>query len=676
MKLHKKIKKIFVLFFVSFLLLGCGNANPTETITPQNKLESQDLSITEYCTPLSRYMFLLKDGAVFVGNNETTEEQSKQAQEEEVYGTSYQLYYEEFDTGETAPGGSVRELFELNNCYLQGMDVRFNENQEWTIVVLLICEDGYYIEEYSQDGKVQNMLSCDEILSKDEYTTKIKAISNDEYQLWTEKMAYHITKDGDYEQIVNGESEENTIVDLDAYGIPAQTIYGIYTENEEIKLLQYYVNGDSERVRLLKIPAKLGVDQGQEQQAQSEKYTEAGKRIVTIYCPYGDVGKYLLSTAIIDGFNLENDDYCVVIEEGSPEKKHTDLVKENGPDLLLEQVNSCLSDYEENGYLENLGPFLLERGLFEDLSQEVLNIYCNDNGEIYSLPNSLFFFSIAIPESEANGRENWTVDEFLQWASLHRNLHTSKQELLNLILLGNMEQYIDTSSACAYFEGDAFKELLVEIRDLPFPIEYSESDILERQYVGESDWVNTYFYTTGDVAKYEKIMGEPIVFMGLPNDNRQPVSPCEYMTTLSLLKNSSCKEGALEFMEYYLKYPKLAVSKAEKDGEQTEGKLCVLNSIKEKELQLSLGERSVVLPSENGGSIEIEYEITPGHINKFNSAALQIRKDDEISVAARQIVQEEVQAYFQGAKSVEQVCKIIQGRVSVMLEEVMVLNER
>lgn len=679
----KHIKLILIGLFTSISIFGCGEKNhETEQMKADVSIHSHDLSISEHCDPIKQHIVLTGVGAFFIGNNDNEVDDS--------FGTSYQIFYERFPSV-TGESGGVNKLFEVDSCYIQGIDIRQKDNGEGSVILLLARENGYCIEEFEKDGTLLNSVQCSDYLEKTSLDTAIKALPDNGYQIRSEKTIFEIASDGEvqekaqysvradgtyieskdgntYEVTTEGiyivNQNDSLLVEFDAVGIPAYTVCGVYSQEDEIRLLQYYTNGDITKVRLISLPADIS--EKEKIETLEPKYTKAGKRIITIYCPYGNLAKYLIESQVINGFNMENDSYQVVLQEGSAEKAFTDLLVGNGPDLLLEVTNSSLLKYEKNGLLENMTPYLQSQSLYEDLIPEIAEIYQNNKGEIFSLPQALYLVSIGVPESKANGRDNWTVEEFLDWISIHPNIHTSKQTILQIILQGNMEKYINKQNAQAYFEGDDFKNVLKRIGELPFPVETADDSLYDS--FDQGDWVYTYFYTTADIAKYETIMGEPLIMMGLPNDNRRPISPCEAITTLSLLKNSGCKEGAMEFLQYWIEYPKQEVIKAEKNGGKTDGKISVLKSIRDEEVQLSLGTGSFSFYS-GGQNIKVEYEITEEHVAKLETGAARIVKDTEIDVTARSIIYEEVASFFQGDKDINDVGHIIQSRVLNMLNE-------
>lgn len=623
------------------LLGGCG----AQVETPEAELElpyaATELKITEYESPLWQNMVLLEDGVLFASLIKTGEE--------EGYGCSYKVLYES-----VLPDGStdVKSLLTVEDCYLLKLDAQA-QMDAWTISLLVSREDGYFVEEYTQSGEKVSAMPCEYDSREKQETLGHKIESKD-------GNTYEVTADGIFAMEQNQRSDV-PVVSFRTVDIPAQSVYGVYQYSDEVLLLQYYTNGTFEKARLLRIPLNKALETPQKNEAQ--KYTATGKRIIEIYCPYGDIGKYMLDAAIIEGFNLENEAYEVVIKEGSIERKNTDLLQQDGPDLVMELVNSALADYERNGYLENLVPYFTESGTYRDLTPVVREIYETTRGELYSIPQSLYFETMAIPASKADGKTSWTVEVFLQWVANHPEISTSKQVLLLDCLMGNLEQYMDMASGKAHFTESPFLTMLSLINQLPCPV-VSEDGSVDPTNQG----VEYYIYSTADLAKYERLMGEEMVVMGLPNDMHHQVSPCENAVTLSLLRNSGCKEGAVAFLEYWLHYPQYSIAKAEKEGSKTEGKLLALASLKEQEIALSLGEGMTVYYT-NKERLEVAYEITPQHVTLFDACSKSIIRDDAISVQAREIILEEATDYFRGDKSLEQVCEIMQSRVEILLQE-------
>ena len=403
------------------------------------------------------------------------------------------------------------------------------------------------------------------------------------------------------------------------------------------------------------------------QQSDAADFDQYGRRLVYLYDYYSWPGEKTELMNIIDAFNEQSDSYQVVMEDygyGNSYDEGFDPLKiiaaEEFPDLIFSMQTSLIDIFREKDCLEDLTPYIesSKNISVSDIVDPVLNAY-SEQGKIYALPRT-FDIAAIMGKSSQMGEPGWTLDEFLSWIETHSDtdskIHLTKSRVYDLCMETLLDSCVDLESGEADFIGEAFKSAVVRINNLNLGNEIWKTDPEEIKnpdnwYIGEAN--------VGDLGRavYAKIeLGEEGVFKGYPGRDGEPVYYFE-ATALSIFRTSDVKEGAYEFLEYYLMY----------QGEELSGqhqniasKLYTLKSHLEKGIELALQIESL------WGE---PYAVTQEQIDKVLALFPYTVPRKEKYVVIRGIVDEELQPFLEGQKDIDTVCEIIQSKVRIYLEE-------
>lgn len=717
---------------VLVMLSGCSSQKAVSDIqVSEYKLEKEKLNITDLCEYRDQYTKML-DGCLVMMECEEDEV----LEETEEYTVKNTFYFESMEQP-----GEAKELFSLRTSMLRSWDVwkqeaeprigiLFSSEDECVIEEYTFGGDLVYQQVYDnteigslffsdmkriEDGTY--IAISDNILCSFEKDGTIE-ITNHETDLYKlinrgnrEIYAYHstesgknqlsrINENGTFDRDVDIEGsllksqddmlfsvnesilyeididsgKSNLCVDLQEYGAKMQDVVGVFGNESEIKLLLYsYKDGTLK----LGVPVHKSEEEIIESQKKAgENLTEDGRQIITIYSPYGETGLYILGgTYIINQFNEESEKYYVELEYGSQETLQKDLIRENGPDLLLEYRCSEVQKYINNGYLEDLSPYLQETNQFSGLCQDVYDIF-GDDGKLYSVPNSIEVYSLMIPDSLSEGKRKWTVDEFLQWVEKYPEMNIERQDILYYCLLGNMDAYVDYTNKEPLFNQKEFKNLLERIHNLPNKFvqtnEQADDSDLKKGAILYGPYVSS-----GSIKLYEYKSGEQWVYMGYPSDVGNSTLPLVRNVTLSMLMNSHCKDGAAEFIRYYLEYPEVEMDAEEKGGfsSSTAPYLCgtpyAVKELRERSMKNAAREFTLKEYFNGGQEGNYSFEVTKEEVDQYCGELFKQRKDGEISAGFRGFAMEEAEAYFNGNQSLEETCRIIQNKATNFLGEKM-----
>ena len=265
--------------------------------------------------------------------------------------------------------------------------------------------------------------------------------------------------------------KSENVLDLAGYNIYEQDICAWDVTDDSFRILSWELGSEKTPVELIVLSPKS------EEQIQREKeemknaplekgkYDENGKRIITLYDPYG-----MSLDDVVENFNKNNDLYTVVVDSGN-ENIETRLASSDSPDLFFSLLGYSVENYQESGYLEDLTPYIEKSEILsmENLQESVVNYFTFDGG-LYALPQYCSIETLMCLKSQVGDRTGWTVEEFLAWLKENPDVKSecglSKWNLLSYCLCGNMDCYVDFEQGTADLTGEKFRKLLEEIKSM------------------------------------------------------------------------------------------------------------------------------------------------------------------------------------------------------------------
>ena len=175
-------------------------------------------------------------------------------------------------------------------------------------------------------------------------------------------------------------------------------------------------------------------------------------------------GKYDAVKGIIE-FNQTNERYFVTIrnyhtQEGpdvTRQRLNADMAAGNGPDIIDMYGSSYYLSYINNGYLENLSPYLEQSEYKDDIIWNVLNAYEVDGG-IYLFLSQFLLYGVCIHPDYAQYVEEWNIETFYdlidrnQWEKFIYSSPAYLENLLYNVLAGRQEEFIHLDEKTAEFD--------------------------------------------------------------------------------------------------------------------------------------------------------------------------------------------------------------------------------
>ena len=281
----------------------------------------------------------------------------------------------------------------------------------------------------------------------------------------------------------------------------------------------------------------------------TEKTTSKRRTEITIYDPTG-LMEFDCPDSLIDSFNEINQTYHVSVKEYERDLNYV-LLSEDKPDLVF-LPDTMIKSIGKEGYLENLTPYLDEdkTGFREEIMGDLFSkiIY---KDQLYAIPRMIEFRTLCGYESMVGNKAGWTVEEFLNWLEDHPDALTESWmghfHLLEFCLEGSLEQFVDPKARKAHFDDGMFGEMLKKIKsvsvnqNIGMLISAESGDIKCMSFRGLGDFFarrNPY---------------DPLKCKGFPTENGSEKHLLEF-NALTMFSQSGNKEGAFEFIKYFVRY--------------------------------------------------------------------------------------------------------------------------
>ncbi|MDQ0088948.1 multiple sugar transport system substrate-binding protein [Paenibacillus anaericanus] len=355
---------------------------------------------------------------------------------------------------------------------------------------------------------------------------------------------------------------------------------------------------------------------------------------------------------------------------------NTAMLSGKGPDLI-EMDQLPVENYVKKHLLANMSEIIEKDPTFkkEQYFNNILD-HVKIDGGIYGMPLKFFMYGLMGDETliENSGVKfddktwNWS-----QYTDVMRQLmkfgekngkygvFSSPDTLLNEMVKDQYWAFVDEVNGKVNFDSDTFITLLQQVKSL------SDEHIITQEQVHplfRTVSINSptdYIITLKESEFYPKGYVFISKLYAKPNANDQQAGGYfRPYTTIGINEKSSVKEEAWDFLKFMLS-----------DEVQAPGTGFPLNkSLYEQQKQQILEEGKVTASQEMGAMSGKVFEVTAKDIqglDQFVSGAIHPVAFKSSKV--EEIISEESKAYFSGQKSAEVVAKLIQNRVTTVLNE-------
>lgn len=402
---------------------------------------------------------------------------------------------------------------------------------------------------------------------------------------------------------------------------------------------------------------------------ESIDFTEP-KEVLHVYFPANEF-KYTNMPSVFDDFNDENGRYYI---EPLLNDKPVDKIyySETPPDLIFSESPNIIDNYIRLGYLQSLNQYMDESDFlhWDDVCESLRRAFGRENN-LYAVPAVMKVRTLLVTSDNHEWAKGWTPSEYLEWINAHPLAYSSGgislEHVFSNCLLGSMADYVDFEKGVSSFDSERFCELLRQIREANYPVK-NTSLISVQLYPAvatnkKMDYLmESYISYACEISLARAASKHSLDFVGFPNNTSQTMAYMYPTSNIGIFSESLNKEGAFEFIEYYLDWTYRHWSEIDNTY------LWILKSEREQTYKDSC---EIVSKNyyEGDERKKVSYSIDQSDIDLLLSIEDEaILYSYEIDTIIN-IVKEESAAFFEGQKTAEDVCKIIDSRVSLFLQE-------
>ena len=394
-------------------------------------------------------------------------------------------------------------------------------------------------------------------------------------------------------------------------------------------------------------------------------------------------------------FNRKNDKYRVVIRsyvdssagesyEDGLTKLSLQVAAGEGPDIFdLTQLD--MEALTLSGVVEDLGPWLESSSVLdrEDYLENVLEGYTY-GGKLAAIPYSFSLQTIAGKASELGEGRGWTLEEVFAYTAEHPQAKllqgATKSRILEFCMMCDIERFLDWDSGTVNFDSEVFVELLEFVNGYPdvYTAQANSPDPPELLQSGEVLLYPHTLYYFDEIQLCPAIFDQSVTYVGYPTADGSVNVILNCGTLYGISAASQNKEGAWAFVESWLSRPvefawgfsprrsqlELQIADAKEVKKDSSGKILTDEDGNPLPAHGESGLRFSLDGKEYNYHACTDEEI--GWVEELLAVAKPVKNSDSRVMA---IIEEEVQAFYTGQKTAEDVAQTIQSRVQVYVDE-------
>ncbi len=381
-------------------------------------------------------------------------------------------------------------------------------------------------------------------------------------------------------------------------------------------------------------------------------------------------------------YSKSNPDYRIEIKEygeGDYEAGNTllnaDIISGKCPDILLLPVRFSMDLYARKGILENLYPYMDEDETCRrsDFQENILGAYEVDGG-LYGIPLNYRILTVAGSKALLGDRGSWNLDEMIMFAEDFMWQggvfeEPSQVRVMELCLMANGDCLVDWAAGEDGFRRDLFIQMLNfadQFDHYPY-----DNDLAGRIQEEDMQLLPINIQSVGDYQANCALFGERVSFPGYPSENGNG-SLIDSGVVVAVSSNCADKEAAWELISSMLS--------EEFQSKPDLYRFPIRKSSLEKQFKRAM--EAAYETDENGNKKEIpkgtqyidsfETDIYAATEEDVRAVRNLVENADKIRIWDGQITQiamAEVQAFFSGVKTAEEVADIVENRIRIYIEE-------
>lgn len=346
-----------------------------------------------------------------------------------------------------------------------------------------------------------------------------------------------------------------------------------------------------------------------------------------------------------------------------------DILNGEGPDIIVNTMEYTQLDNDD--FMIDLASFVDNELGDAQLFDNVLEASKSGDG-LYQIPLSFSVEGIVADKKDVTCDKGFTFEEFKDYVDGPCNgrnpiaEYYTRMEVLSLLLKSTSDCYYNGNDSVD-FTNDSFYKLAEYCKDyIPEYIVYDDSD--STGYVGYDtpgydgtfnvfESINDYFYAKASVPNFG--------FYGLPSfDGRGPAIVVG--NSIGICASCSNIDSAKDFIRFIMTNDSMLDYTWNNSISMTATKNGAFEILKEHN-RICKAESLNASPAEmhSWGLQEFDESVVDEYMNILMSASTVCAFDPSIHI----IVNEEIQSYFVGQKTIEEVAGIIESRAQLVLDE-------
>lgn len=398
-------------------------------------------------------------------------------------------------------------------------------------------------------------------------------------------------------------------------------------------------------------------------EAQEGEIEEVQQTVLTLGVKFADS---YISEEIIN-FNKANPDIKIEMKVYNDwSKLNADIITGNYPDILALPPSS-MELYSKKGVVEDLNPYLDNDSnlVRSDFYENVLNAF-GDEEHLYGIPITFGIYTIIGKEADLGERTSWNLDEMIAFVDDYKDESdifedATKSGVLFILKFANVDQLIDYNNMEKPFNRELFIKMLEfanRFKDDGTPVQ--NKSLSQRMADDEIMLYDAHVSNGACYQLFSTLFGESVSFVGhaLENGNGNVAFSSNIFAISSKCAD---KEIAWNFISTLL------------SKEVQENIAINLNAdfpIRKDAMEMQFSNMKNL--SRNYGYADFVYRsegINDEEAQKVRELISRVDTCWNIDIEISDIMEEEAGSYFSGAKTVEEVADIVEGRVNVYVNE-------
>ena len=387
-------------------------------------------------------------------------------------------------------------------------------------------------------------------------------------------------------------------------------------------------------------------------------------------------------TKSIARFNGSHEDVQIEVRDYSDKEGRKRLLAEISAGLIpdIMDMNSSIpyQRLAKGGYLENLWPYIeSDPVLGRDQLLEAPLKAAEVNGKLYIAFDSVVVYTMVGAERVVGNRTSWSLNDLQKaFSSMPENSTITeytcdKYDMLQNMLPGCLDDYVDWETGQCFFDSDNFRKILEFLDSFPLVGDTmkSEEDFIRindevywKRQNGQQMLTNACIHELGAINFYDGYFGESACFVGYPVEDGSVGSYFSIRgNTLAMSSTCRNKEAAWDFIKQVFQ-PKGITN-------DTLPEVIPINQHTfSKSIQISLNRGPYGVFQLYGPPEELR-PLTSNDVQRYKEYINSIDKIDLFDSAIYYIVEESCGPYFAGDKSLDETAQLIQNRVTLYVNE-------